>query len=87
MNKYDSQKFVRNFTEKIPQIPSCPYCHGEQFTTIEQCASIIIGNDVGQLNLGAQVPAGMIICKGCGHIEFFALGSYGMLGESDKNGK
>ena len=87
MSKYDSQEFVKKFNEKVPQIPSCPYCHGTQFTTTGECASILIGTDTSTLNIGPCIPAGMVICQKCGHIEFFALGTYGMLRERDKNGK
>ena len=84
MSKYNSRMFVEKFNKKVSQIPECPYCHGTNFTTTEECAIILIGNDTKNLNLGPHIPAGMVICQNCGHIEFFALGTYGLL-EDDKN--
>ena len=89
MKKYNNQEFLEAINQKMGghKVPQCPYCGGQKFTTPEQFASILIGDDLAGINLGPTVPAGMIICEKCGHIEFFALGLMDLLPkESSKNG-
>ena len=85
MNKFNPKKFITQLGKKVNgrNIPNCPYCGGEKFTTTEKFATILIGEDLENLNLGPSIPSGMLICENCGHIEFFALGSLGMLEKKD----
>lgn len=89
MIKYNPQDFVVALNKKAPNKQLiCPYCHGNQFTTTEDFASILIGKDLSGLNLGPSIPSGMIICQNCGHIDFFALGALGFLDKKEeKDGK
>ena len=86
MSKYNNQDFLNALTQKMGSnnVPQCPYCGGQKFTTPEQFASIIIGEDLSRINLGPNVPAGMVICEKCGHIEFFALGFMGLLPKEEQ---
>lgn len=89
MNKYEPKEFIQKLSKRMPNnIPACPFCHGDQFTSTEDFASIIIGKDISTINLGPSIPAGMLICQTCGHIEFFALGALGLLKnkEEEENG-
>ena len=67
----------------------CPFCGGESFTTTDSLAAIIVGQDKTNLSLGPCIPAGMLICTNCGHVDFFSLGVLGLLkkDEKDQNGK
>lgn len=87
MKKYNNQDFLKAITQKMGgnRVPQCPYCGGQKFTTPEQFASIIIGEDLSGINLGPNIPAGMVICEKCGHIEFFALGLMGLLPKEEPN--
>ena len=81
MAKYDSNAFIRAISEKVNNnaFPSCPYCGGNKFTSTNNVAAIIIGEDTSNINLGPHIPSGMIICEKCGHIDFFALGALGLM--------
>lgn len=85
MNKYNPQDFITKLEKKVNgrDIPTCPYCGGEKFTTTEKFATIIIGDDLENVTLGPTIPSGMLICENCGHVDFFALGSLGMLVKKD----
>ena len=48
-------------------------------------ASILIGKDLESVSIGPTIPAGMVICQQCGHMDFFALGILGLLNEKDGN--
>ena len=91
MVKYDPKKFVNELSKQMNGrgFPNCPYCGGNKFTSTDKFSSIIIGDDLGSINIGPSVPAGMVICEKCGHIEFFALGVLGLLNraEDEENGK
>jgi hypothetical protein len=81
MSKYVPNEFITALGKKMNgiQIPDCSYCGGKKFTSTDKFANIIIGEELGGINLGPNIPCGMVVCENCGHIEFFALGSLGLL--------
>ena len=86
MAKYDPNKFISAISKKMAgRVPVCPYCGGQKFTTTGNVAAILIGDDTSNLNLGPHIPSGMLICENCGHIEFFALGSLGLMEKEKPN--
>ena len=87
MNKYNPKEFVKVLEKRCNgrDIPNCPYCGGQNFTSTDKFATILIGDDLKSINLGPSIPSGMIVCANCGHIEFFALGSLGLLKETEDN--
>lgn len=87
MSKYNPSIFIDAIKKKmINGLPPCPYCGGKKFTTTENVAEILIGDDISNLSLGSHIPSGMLICEKCGHIEFFALGALGLMEEKPNNG-
>lgn len=93
MSKYNPNEFIAALVKKMNgrEIPSCPYCGEKKFTTTQSFATILIGEDKKNINLGPNIPAGMVICENCGHMEFFAMGALGLLNteehDGDSNGK
>jgi len=90
MSKYNPNEFISALNGKIKgkKIANCPYCGGEKFTSTDKFATVIIGDNLGNMELGLSIPSGMLICESCGHMEFFALGSLGLLRKGeDENGK
>lgn len=91
MSKYNPNEFIAALGKKMNrrEIPNCPYCGGDKFTTTQNFATILIGYDTNNINLGPSIPAGMVICENCGHLEFFAMGPLGLLQTEghDGNGK
>lgn len=88
MSKYNPKEFIDALRKKVNgrDVPNCPYCGGDKFTTTDKFATLIIGNDVKSFELGPSIPSGMIICENCGHVEFFALGSLGLLKKEGESG-
>ncbi len=87
MKTYNPNEFIaalKQHTNNRP-IPPCPYCGGAEFTTTDSLASILIGKETNGIALGPFIPAGMVICQKCGHIEFFALGALGLVTNEDGN--
>lgn len=91
MSKYNPNEFIAALVKKMNgrEIPDCPYCGGDKFTTTQNFATILIGDETKNIRLGPNIPAGMIICENCGHMELFAMGSLGLLKaeEHDSDGK
>lgn len=85
MNNYDPNKFVEKLNEKIggKNLPDCPYCGGKKFTVTDSVASILIGKDLTSISIGPSIPAGVVVCTNCGHIELFALGALGLLPQKE----
>ena len=73
MNSYNPDMFISAITHKIGQDFICPYCKGKSFTTTEYFASILINKKISEINIGPSIPSGMLICRNCGHVDFFAL--------------
>lgn len=87
MSKYDPNSFIKEIEKRIVngKVPQCRYCGGNKFTTTESMASILIGKETNAISIGPSVPAGMIVCEKCGHVDFFALGVLGLLQKEDGN--
>ena len=90
MKKFEPELFKKKLIERIRDKTHhliCPYCGGEKFTTTKSLAAVLTGEEVDQLSLGSYIPAGMLICEQCGHIEFFALGALEMNDNKDTENK
>ena len=87
-NNYEPQAFIEALKSKTRNgvIPSCPYCGGTNFTTIQDYAAVPVQHDFGGVVLGQTVPLGMVICTKCGHVDFFALGALGILPKKEDDG-
>ena len=46
----------------------------------------LIGDDTKNISLGPNIPAGVVVCENCGHMEFFAMGSLGLLKAEEHDG-
>lgn len=90
MEKYNSQEFLDALNKKMnnKNIPTCPYCGGTKFVSTENYAIILAGDNTDKKEISKSIPSGMVICEKCGHIEFFAFGSLGLMPkkDGDKNG-
>ena len=86
MIKYDSSEFIKRLTDRINnhEYPNCPYCGGEVFTATENYAAVFIDKDFSNFSIGQNIPAGMVICEKCGHIELFALGALGLIPKKEE---
>ena len=86
--KFDPKEFAATVQQrfKFGAVPICPFCGGNQFTTTDDMATIMITKSFHGMEIGNSIPAGMIICQKCGHIEFFALGALGLLPKKEDNG-
>ena len=84
-NEYVPSKFISALQKHIKSksILACPYCGNTNFTSTDSLASILIGKDCNSISIGPSIPAGMLICQQCGHIDFFALGALGLLNIED----
>lgn len=90
MRKYNANRFAEELIRKTNGrgIPLCPYCGSSQFTSTDKLATILIGDELDGVSLGPSIPAGMVICENCGHMDFFALGALGLLPKGEgKDGK
>ena len=81
MRKYNPDEFVGELTKKMGHngVPTCPFCKGTRFSTTDELATISIAKNYGNVELGPFIPAGILVCENCGHMEFFALGALGLL--------
>lgn len=83
---FNSSEFLDKLKKALtrPPFPTCPFCGGGEFTSMKEFASIIVNDNYEGIRIGTSVPAGIVICKKCGHVDLFALGVLGMLPKKDK---
>lgn len=60
-------------------MPACPFCGNRNYSTPQEMAAIFVSTKFQGIKIGPTVPCGMVICKECGHVDFFALGILEML--------
>ena len=54
------------------------------FTSTSDFVSLLTNNEFNGIKIGPTIPAGMLICTKCGHIELFALGVLGLIEKADE---
>ena len=83
---FHSEEFLDKLQKTLakPPFPMCPFCGGKEFTSLKEFASIIVNDNYEGIKIGTSVPAGIVICRKCGHIDLFALGVLGLLPKKDK---
>lgn len=83
--KYDPNLFLKALEKKSNNrpIPACPFCGGRDYSTTENVTTLLLNNEIGGINLGPTIPAGILVCNKCGHIDLFALGALGLLNKKD----
>lgn len=90
MEKHEQVFHSEEFLDKLqkalvrPPFPTCPFCGGREFTSVKEFASITVNDNYEGIRIGTSIPAGIVICKKCGHIDLFALGALGLLPKKDK---
>lgn len=79
--KFDQRRFAETLLKTIGsgEVPACSICGHKEFATPAEFAAIPISDSFSNLTLGPSVPAGVLVCKKCGHIELFALGVLGLI--------
>lgn len=87
MSKYNPKEFIGALGQKMNgrEVPNCPYCGGQNFTTTDKFATILISEETSSVSFGPTIPSGLLVCVNCGHIEFFALGILDLLKEKGEN--
>ena len=83
MRKFESREFLNALDERTKghAIPTCPYCGGTDLAVSSKVAKVIIDEDIDAISIGPTIPSGLIVCKKCGHLNFFAIGALGLLKE------
>lgn len=77
--KYSSDEFKNALLKKLNnKLPKCTMCGNDKYILSEDFTSLFSQNDLKSISIGKYVPAGVIICRNCGHIELFALGMLGL---------
>lgn len=83
MKQYDAKDLITAIT-KHNQDYKCPFCNDNHFSVVTEAAQITISDKLDAVELGKFIPAGAIICQKCGHIDFFSLGTLGLLDKKEE---
>ena len=81
---YDPSLFKTRLAEKLGNTAiKCPFCGKTSLTISTEYASLFVQKDLKSLQLGRNIPCGIISCNNCGHTNLFALGVLGMMAEQN----
>lgn len=72
MEESYEKSYVASLKKKT-KTPNCRFCGANSYYSIDSRITLFT-EDVGLGGRRKVIPAGALICKQCGHIEFFALG-------------
>ncbi|MEX0967376.1 MAG: hypothetical protein WD077_09065 [Bacteroidia bacterium] len=76
-NPFNSQDIIKELNKKGP-VKSCQRCGTRSFEIAEGYVEISLAKNLGGFtNPNQKVPAIVVICKHCGHINFHAIGALG----------
>ena len=79
MKKYDWQAAVEALKGKGLSRYKCSVCGSRNFSVPGEFATVMASSEFKVANLGAHIPAAILICKKCGHIDLFALAALDLL--------
>ena len=87
--KYDAKAFIEALKSRMVSrpMPRCPFCGCNVYTTPKEAATIPAGMDIKGLSVGRTAPCAMVVCTKCGHVDYFALGTLGLLPHGDEEKK
>ena len=85
--KFDSQQALRILRERGIGRYTCIVCSGREFELHNEVTTLNVTDDVSSIRLGTYIPAAALICKNCGNIQLFALGTLGMMNADDGDGE
>lgn len=72
MEESYEKSLVATLDKKV-RTPNCRFCGANAYYSVDSRVTIYT-EDVGSNGRRKIIPAGALVCKQCGHIEFFALG-------------
>ena len=84
MIEYKAEQFISTINKQFDaENYVCPFCKGTEFITSDSYAVITTASNIPFVTLSPDIPAAMIICEKCGHIDFFSLRVLGLLKEGE----
>ena len=87
MKEFNQNDFIDALQRKFPSGQKCSACNGMQFIVGKEYATIYLGKSFDSITLGPNIPAGVLVCSQCGHIELFSLGIMGLMPKGEKDDK
>ena len=73
MDKELTQKAIAKLQELGIGNLVCPICQGRSFNMPPHIATVLLTDTLGTVKVGDHIPAAVIVCNKCGHMDFFAL--------------
>ncbi len=73
MDKELTQKAIAKLQELGIGNFVCPICQGRSFNMPPHIATVLVTDMLGAVKVGDHIPAAVIVCNKCGHMDFFAL--------------
>lgn len=80
----DRKKIIDFFGEKVEKF-DCPICHKGHFSIVDGYSNHVLSTDYHEIALSGKIlPFIMLVCDNCGFVSYHALGTLGLLNNSDK---
>ena len=84
IKNYDPNKTLAKLREKGFLGYKCPICKNTAFSVQANYTTILLSESLDEIQLKSFVPAAIVICKHCGHIDLFSLFELGVIDKENE---
>ena len=85
--KYDINKAVQALKQRGLLQYKCPICGNSSFGCQGEPSTLLLTSNLNVIELKSYVPALLVTCNMCGHIDAFNLMNLDAISEDPENGK
>lgn len=86
-DQYDPEEFKEKLNQRVGRpLRPCPFCGKTTYSISSDYVSMFTQKEYKTLQLGNNIPCGVMFCDTCGHVDLFALGTLGMLKKQNTEG-
>lgn len=75
MNKEEYLNIFLESLNKTGKAPNCRFCGSQEYAALDSRGMVLL-DEQNKDTTKVTIPAGVIVCKKCGHIDLFALGIF-----------
>ena len=76
--KFSDANFRKAIAEKCPKPNPCPFCGKTKYAPFNKYTMVQVQSQGTDIQFGESIPAGIVVCTNCGHMNFFALSPLGL---------
>lgn len=76
--KFSEPNFRKAIMEKCPHPNPCPFCGRTKYAPLDKFTMVQVQHQGTDIQFGESIPAAILVCSNCGHIDLFAMNPLGL---------